>query len=136
MNWEGVQARDKGVGLRQFKLADYGAPYGYSPIILASKKVVKKQKLKYEAFLTATKEGYLFAKNEVSKAIDILSVYIPEHERQIDLLKSQFESIKAYGADDTWGKMDKKAVCRFLDWLCTHKLETTRLTYEDLVWQG
>lgn len=35
MGWEGVDAQLKGVELNVFKLADYGIPYGYTPVLVA-----------------------------------------------------------------------------------------------------
>lgn len=33
--WEGVEADQKNVALNRFRLADFGVPYGYSPLLLA-----------------------------------------------------------------------------------------------------
>jgi hypothetical protein len=33
--WEGIDAQIKGVELNVFKLADYGIPYGYTPVLVA-----------------------------------------------------------------------------------------------------
>lgn len=35
MGWEGVEAQRRGVELNEFKLEDYGIPYGYSPVLAA-----------------------------------------------------------------------------------------------------
>lgn len=35
MGWEGVEARRKGIELNEFKLEDYGIPYGYTPVLAA-----------------------------------------------------------------------------------------------------
>ena len=34
MGWEGVEARRRGIQLNAFRLADYGVPYGYSPLLI------------------------------------------------------------------------------------------------------
>ena len=33
MGWEGLEAERKGIELNAFDLADYGIPYGYSPLL-------------------------------------------------------------------------------------------------------
>ncbi|MEJ7660812.1 MAG: ABC transporter substrate-binding protein [Hymenobacter sp.] len=36
-NWEGIEAETNGVQLTKFRLADYGIPYGYSPVLLTTR---------------------------------------------------------------------------------------------------
>ena len=55
MNWEGIQASN----LRLFKLKDYNIPYSYSPLIVASSKLINDKKDDILSFLKATKKAYL-----------------------------------------------------------------------------
>ena len=133
-NWEGVQAKNKGIELRNFRLADYDIPYGYSPIIMTSKRKVDNDIGLYNAFLRASKRGFLYAKQNQEKAVNILRPFISESDKNIDLLMSQKDSAVAYGSDDEWGRMDKNRVNDFLDWLKQVELETQVLSYEELVY--
>jgi len=133
-NWEGVQAQQRNVLLRSFKLGDYGIPYGYSPIIMASKKAVAMKNETYSAFMRATKRGFLHALNNPREAVAILAPLVSKTDKDIDLLKSQDESAGAYGSEKQWGKMEKGRVNEFLEWLKKTRLETAKLSYEDLVY--
>jgi ABC-type nitrate/sulfonate/bicarbonate transport system substrate-binding protein len=133
-NWEGVQAAQRNAKLRSFKLSDYGIPYGYSPVIMASRGAVETQNETYAAFLRASKNGFLYALNNPENAISVLSPFVSATDKDIDLLKSQEESAMAYGQEKQWGKIEKRRVDEFLEWLKKTKLETATLSYEDLVY--
>lgn len=131
-NWEGEHAKSKGVKLRGFRLADFGIPYGYSPVIMASKKEVLEEKLTYGKFLKASKQGFLFAKKYPEEAVSVLSQHIPKHESHIDLLVSHLKTIPAYGPDEIWGRFEEERVEIFLNWLEKTGLETSLLTAKEI----
>jgi len=135
-NWEGVQARTKGIQLRTFRLADYGIPYGYSPVIMASRKNVDNDPSAYTAFIKATKEGFLYAKKHPKEAIAILGPHVSEQDKDIDVLESQLETIPAYGSDSKWGTFERERVEQFLNWLKTMGLETAPLTFQHLIYSS
>ena len=136
LNWEGVQAEGRGMELRHFRLADFGIPYGYSPVILASQKAVKQEESSFSAFLQATKRGFLYAKQNPREAITILAPLVAEQDKDIDLFKSLEITIAAYGNDADWGKIDPHRVDHFLNWLKARGLEKSTLFAEELVYQG
>lgn len=136
LNWEGVQAEEKGLVLRKFRLVDYDIPYGYSPIILASQRQVEKDQLSYSAFLQATKKGFLYAKQNPEEAIKILAPLVAEQDRDIDLLRSQKITSASYGKEEDWGKMESHRVDLFLNWLKTRGLEKSWIRAEELVYKG
>ncbi|PRX56582.1 ABC transporter substrate-binding protein [Flagellimonas meridianipacifica] len=136
MNWEGVQAHNQGVRLRAFRMSDYGIPYGYSPVLMVSKSKVDNSTEAYSSFLKATKKGFMYAKENPEQAANILRPFVSETDSDIDLVKSQKESLVAYGDTNEWGKMEKNRVNEFLQWLKETNLETSSLVYEDLVYQG
>ncbi|MEO0901289.1 MAG: ABC transporter substrate-binding protein [Bacteroidota bacterium] len=136
LNWEGVQAKNKGVQLRIFRLSDYGIPYAYSPVIMASRQLVDSASNEYASFLKGTKKGFLYAFNHPELATKILSPFVAETDKDIDLVDSQKQSLSAYGTAEDWGRMEKHRVDSFLQWLKKTNLETTVLAYEDLVYTG
>ena len=136
LNWEGVQAEGRGMELRHFRLADFGIPYGYSPVILASQKAVKQDEPSFSAFLQATKRGFLYAKQNPREAIKILAPSVAEQDKDIDLFKSLEITIAAYGNDADWGQIDPHRVDHFLNWLKARGLEKSTLSAEELVYQG
>ena len=124
-NWEGVEAETQGLALRTFALADYGIPYGYSPVVMATAEGIATRRAEYTAFLQATKKGFQFAIQNQREATDILRRHVPERDaRLIDLEKSQAAAAAFYGNASEWGTMAASRVEAFLDWLIAHGLET------------
>ena len=124
-HWEGIEAETQGVALRTFALADYGIPYGYSPVVMATAAGIAAHRAEYGAFVQATKQGFQFAINNPQQATAILHQHVPERDaRLIDLEQSQAAAAAAYGAAATWGSMTAGRVEAFLDWLIAHGLET------------
>ena len=124
-NWEGVEAETQGLALRTFALADYGIPYGYSPVVMATAEGIAARRAEYTTFLQATKKGFQFAIQNQREATDILRQHVPERDaRLIDLEKSQAAAAAFYGSASEWGTMAASRVEAFLDWLIAHGLET------------
>ncbi|RYF77737.1 MAG: ABC transporter substrate-binding protein [Cytophagaceae bacterium] len=132
-NWEGVEAETTGVALTKFRLADYGIPYAYSPVLIANQEAIEQNRDLYTSFLEATKQGFLFAKANAKAAVEILSKYVPERDTQaIDLLKSQTYTSVQYGDEISWGKMEADRIQRFVDWLNELGLEKAPLPVDQL----
>ena len=131
LNWEGVQAESNKLNLKYFKMKDYNIPYSYSPVITAREDCIKNKFSIYKRFLSATKEGFIFAKKNKQKSIEILSKFIPSHERNIDLKKSLSVTNDNFKEKD-WGIMHKKNIKNFTDWLIKMKLVNKNLDYSKL----
>jgi ABC-type nitrate/sulfonate/bicarbonate transport system substrate-binding protein len=134
LNWEALQANAEDIELINFKLADYDIPYSYSPVIAADRNIISKKQEVVKAFLEATKQGYYYAKSNPKEAALILSQYIPEHDKNIDLVKAIQLSCQALGSQDSWGQMDLDKVELFLSWLRNKNLEHSNLKAKDLIW--
>jgi ABC-type nitrate/sulfonate/bicarbonate transport system substrate-binding protein len=117
-------------------MSDFGIPYGYSPIIMASERSVLENKGDYTRFLEATKKGYLFAQENPVEAVECIEPFVAEQDRNIDLLQSQEFTSPFYGTTDTWGILEKRKVKQYLDWLLDNKLEERLFTVEELVVSG
>ncbi len=133
MNWEGIHAENKGVRLNTFRLADYGIPYGYSPVIMGNKKAVENHSNLYADFLEATKKGFLYCVKEPLKAVEMLQPHVSEKEQDLNLLQSQRFTSPYYGDSSNWGRMEKGRVTKFLDWLFENDLEKKHFRYEEVV---
>ncbi|MEM6320890.1 MAG: ABC transporter substrate-binding protein [Bacteroidota bacterium] len=133
MNWEGVQAQAGNLALNYFKMADYGIPYSYSPVIAADSSRIKNQQSAYTQFLAATKAGYLFAQNNPVQAVEILAPFVPDYDQNIDLMAALKMSASAFGKADIWGQIETENVQTFLDWLRERNLEKATLKVTDLV---
>ncbi|QCX02205.1 ABC transporter substrate-binding protein [Aggregatimonas sangjinii] len=135
-NWEGVQAKNEGIELKLFKMADYGIPYGYSPILLASETMVRKNKETYKKFLEATKKGFLFAQKHPEAAVACITSFVSEQDSNIDLLESQRFTSSFYGNAANWGHFDKDKVQTYINWLHESGLETQKLSVDALLFRG
>lgn len=127
-NWEGVWARRKGIALRTFRMADYGIPYGYSPVLVGSSERLHQHPEVYRRLLSATYEGYLLAAHAPEKAVAALLPRVPPADSDpAFLLESQVYTAPAYGTAANWGHMQHANVAAWLHWLYQHGLENTRL---------
>lgn len=133
MNWEGIEAATQNVDLQCFKMADYGIPYSYSPVIAANADKIATHVTAYHAFLAATRQGYLNAVRHPAKAVEILQQLVPQKERAIDLQRCLNYSAPYFGSINNWGVMEQENVQTFLDWIYQNELEKVRLTVDDLV---
>ena len=122
-NWEGVEARNKGVDLNYFRLGDYGIPYGYSPVLVARDADIEANRQLYTKFLSATRDGFLYATTNSTESAAILKKHVTPHDAAaIDLIQSQQETNPAYGDRQSWGIMKTDRWASFIDWLYTNKL--------------
>lgn len=126
-NWEAIDANDKNMELEYFLLKDYGIPYSYSPVIVASEQQLTHKKDAIQAFLKATKRGFYYAQQYPEKAAQILEKLVPEKDKSMNLVQSIELTCKALDQEDNWGVMDLRGIDTFLHWLQEHKLENHNL---------
>jgi hypothetical protein len=72
MPWEGVAAERAGVELNTFKLADYGIPYCYSPVLAAHPDTLASNPDMVKTFLAATAKGFEYAAQNPAEAAQLL----------------------------------------------------------------
>ena len=132
-NWEGVEAEMAGVELNTFRLADFGIPYGYSPVIIARENAIREKEEAFAAFLQATKKGFLYAKDFPAECSAMLLNNLPEKDRSgIDLQKSQIMTAASYGDKNSWGLMQRSRIQDFIDFLRKHNLENNILLADEI----
>lgn len=132
-NWEGIEARGKGIALTKFALNQFNIPYGYSPVILAKKEKILKNKDLYTNFIKATKKGFLFTKNNLEQSTGILKSFVTAYDREnISLADTISFSQPHYGDEHTCGKMEEKRVSDFLKWLVHNRLENENILSQNL----
>jgi len=131
-NWEGIQAKQNQLELNYFKLKDYGIPYSYSPVIVASEDSIAQNGTTLEAFLQATKKGFYYAQQHPEKAATILKPLLAASDQDIDLTASITETCIALGTEKSWGTLKVDRVEQFLTWLQNHELEKHQLTASEL----
>lgn len=133
LNWEGVEADGAGAPLHYFKMQDYDVPYSYSPLIVGNRASINANETAFQAFLAATRKGFLHAIEQPDEAVALLKPFVPEKDANIDLRRALELSAEAMGGPEVWGRMDEGVVNRFLQWLNERQLESTPLTASDIV---
>ena len=130
MGWEGVEAKLKGVELNAFYLQDFGIPYGYAPVLMATPALLESEPAMVKAFLAAAAKGFEFAAAEPEEAAALL-IAGSQAENGIRLDEvlvqaSQKELASAYlDAEGKWGRMTEARWSEYLDWLSEAGLLTT-----------
>jgi ABC-type nitrate/sulfonate/bicarbonate transport system substrate-binding protein len=132
-NWEGIDAASRGIQLNKFKMADFRIPYGYSPVIFTKKQTLSESKNHCSAFIEASKEGFLYAKENPANSVEILKKYIPDYDlKNIDLHKSLAMTSSHFGDRSNCGFMKHERVSSFLNWLVENKLEDEKILQQNL----
>ncbi|KAH9297419.1 hypothetical protein KI387_029101 [Taxus chinensis] len=131
--WEGVEAKQKQVELNEFRLADYGIPYGYSPVVFVHPDTLKAYPDVVRRFLRATAKGYTYSAANIDKASLILcETANEENPTCVDpldpfmvLASMNYLSTHLLDKEGNWGLMDPNRWQKFLDWLSAEGILTT-----------
>ncbi len=130
-NWEGEQARLQGIQLHRFRLQDFGIPYGYSPVIVASRQMIEQQPALLRQFLAATAEGAHFAATRPADTAAMLLPHVPAPDADLAFLTaSQQYCAPAYGRP--WGHLHTHRLQAYLQWLQHSGLETQPFAPADI----
>ena len=125
--WEGVEAAVKGIALNEFRLADYGIPYGYSPVLSTTRDWAAQHAEELRRFLEATSAGFQFAVEQPDQAAQILQK-TAEHPTLSDLpfLQQSQRVASDYYLNEAsqWGVMDQNIWQQFVNWLIERQLLT------------
>lgn len=125
-NWEGVQAQLAGIELRHFRMADYGIPYGYSPVLAITEAILNTHKEALQAFLATSARGFAWAAAHPEEMAQMLLPLVPEADQNLAMLTTaQNATSPHYVHDKGWGFMEMERVHSYLAWLATEGLENT-----------
>lgn len=132
-NWEGVEAASKKISLNKFYLADYGIPYGYSPVIFTKKQQMDQYQELYFRFIRATQLGYKYAAENPEQAVSLLYPYLTPYDQQaVDLNLALALSSPHFAEDGKYGYMSPSRVRAFLEWLVEKNLEKSVILNQEL----
>ena len=127
MGWEGAQAALDHVGLRTFAMAQYGIPYGYTPVMVSTAALIEAKKDVFKQFLALTETGYRFAAANAALAAQTLrDTALPAFanqaliERSLTILQPHF-----LDAAGQWGRMEITKWAAFVQWLVDNNLLQT-----------
>lgn len=124
MPWEGVEAKLKNIELNVFKLAEYGIPYGYSPLLISHENVITECPETTFQFLKITKQGFEFVANNPEEAASFLCSQVahPNFKNET-LIKESLNYLQPSWLNNSqWGIMEEKVWKDFIDWLIDNKV--------------
>ena len=132
LNWEGIEAKGKNITLNYFRMSDFNIPYSYSPVVVGSEKLLYENKELVKKFLLATREGFLFSLSNKIKSVEILSQYIPDYEKEVNLTDALEETVEAFIDNNVWGKINDSNVDIFINWLLKNNIIDLNFDYKKL----
>lgn len=120
--WEVTDATRRGVALRSFRLADYGVPYGYTPLLFAAPALLAARPAAVAAFLAAADEGYRFAAAHPADAADAMMTAAGGHPSLADagFVRAACAALAPALLDPAtgaWGRMEPARWATFVAWL-------------------
>ena len=133
LNWEGIEAKNKNISLNYFKMRDFKIPYSYSPVIVGSGKFCNTNQELVKKFLVATKKGFLFPISNKNEAVDILSKFIPDHDKEINLKDALEDIIKAFLDNNCWDKIRESNIYKFVNWFKDNGIVESNLSTKHML---
>lgn len=132
-NWEGVEAKAKGIALKHFRMKDFGIPYGYSPVVLTKKENIAIHQEAYAGFVKASQRGFLHTQEHPKQARDILEKELTAYDlANVPLDESIAYTAPHFGDQEKCGKMEHQRVVDFMQWLVDHQLEDAKILQQQL----
>ena len=133
MPWEGVEAEEEGTGLHAFRMAGYGIPYGYSPVIARNASVSGLSEESLRKFVKATSQGYAIAVKDAQAAVEALVARCNPKRSEEFLSKSQASINEFYSDGSTLGTMSEEKWKTWVNWLAAQGLmKSDGLSLENL----
>ena len=117
--WEGVEARLNGTSLIEFRLEDFGVPYGYSPVVAVHEDTIRKRADVLREFLSATRRGADDAISDPVAAAKLVQRYVPQgtNDRLVEESQAYLVEGAYYGGPGEWGSMERTKWKKWVDWL-------------------
>jgi NitT/TauT family transport system substrate-binding protein len=125
--WEGVKAKYEHDDLQYhaFQMADYGVPYGYSPLIISHQDFINDENAALKVFLQATERGWRDVYDNPEDAAQVLHKHVDQPEfKNLDFITDSLKMIQPalLTADDRWGFMEGQRWVNFIDWMINHEI--------------
>ncbi len=127
--WQGIEAERRGIKLDMVRMSDYfsAIPDYYTPIIITSENLIKRDPALVAAFMRATARGYEYAARYPAEAAGILIKAVPEIDAEL-VRRSQTWLSPRYIADaPRFGYQRQQVWQAFADWMYENGLIGTRL---------
>ncbi len=108
--WEGIQAKQQGIGLITFPINTNGIADYYTPVFITSPKEIKQNPQLLKKFMKATSQGYMYAIAHPHETADILFHAVPKGtftNLNFILASQLYLSPRYVDSGRKWGLQDK-----------------------------
>lgn len=121
--WTGIEAEQRGLKLSFIELRDLDEALDYyTPVLIASEKVIKDNPQLVEKFMRATTKGYEFAIEHPDEAAEILLKYAPELNKELVVASQKYLSARYQDDAARWGEQKAEVWERYARWMHEHNL--------------
>lgn len=130
--WDGIQAELKGIPINVIMVKDVDQALDYyTPVLIASEKVLKEKPEVTKRFLKAVAKGYGFAILHPEESADILIANAPELDQEL-VKASQIWLADKYQDDAlSWGVQKLEVWERYADWMFEYGLLEKEIISQD-----
>ncbi len=121
--WDGIAAEQKGVDINYIDLGKENSNLDfYTPVIIASEKLIQSDPSLIKRFLEATKKGYEFSIHNPEAASEVLLKYAPELDKNLVLASQKWVANYYLEPNTPWGFMEDTRWDNYTEWLYTNNL--------------
>lgn len=126
--WDGIEAELRGLDLNIVMLEDYkdAVPDWYTPVLITSEGLIRKNPDKVARFVRATARGYQDAIADPDAAAEILLKYAPELKPELVFASQRWLSQRYQDDAARWGEQKLEVWSEFADWMYREGLIGTR----------
>lgn len=121
--WTGVEAKEKGINLNYISLRNEDKAFDfYTPVLIASEKMIADNPDLVQKFMRAVSKGYQFAIDNPDEASQILIKNVPELDKNL-VAQSQAYLAGEYKSDaNRWGEMKTEVWKEYADFMFANQL--------------
>ena len=121
--WDGIAAQLKDFPINFILLQDYDSNLDfYTPVIIASEDLLRKEPELTRKFLRATTRGYKFCIEKPEEAAEALLKNAPETDREIAIASQKYLASQFQADAERWGEMKEEVWENYANWMYKRKL--------------
>ena len=121
--WDGIAAQLKDFPINFILLQDYDSNLDfYTPVIIASEDLLRKEPELTRKFLRATTRGYKFCIENPEAAAEALLKNAPETDREIAIASQKYLASQFQADAERWGEMKEEVWENYANWMYKRKL--------------
>ncbi|MCR8642075.1 ABC transporter substrate-binding protein [Paenibacillus sp. N1-5-1-14] len=126
--WTGIEAELRKEPVNMIYLTDYSDKLDYyTPVVIASEKLLKEKPELAKAFMAAVSKGYEYAIASPEDAANILIKAVPELNKELVIASQKWLSPRYKAEATRWGEQKRSVWENYSNWMFDHKLLEKKL---------